>query len=144
MGLGILGGLLFYELTGLSPGGIVAPAYVAVFLDHPTRIAGTVLVSVATHLVMRALGGRVILYGRRRTGLTLAIGFLLQAGWEGIATSEAAGGFASGFAAIGFIVPGLIAADMERQGILRTWAGLLIVAAAVWLVIAAIQGVGWL
>jgi len=144
MGLGILLGLLFHEVAGLSPGGVVAPAYLAVFLDQPARVAGTLLVSAATYAAMRGLGAGLMLYGRRKMGVTLAVGFLLRLGWDAIITTSGAGAAAAGFTAIGFIVPGLIASDMERQGVLRTWAALLIVAALVRLAIYAARGLGWL
>ncbi len=144
MGLGIVLGLAFHEVVGLSPGGVVAPAYLAVFLDQPARVAGTLVVSLATYLVMRGLSVRLMLYGRRKTGFTLAAGFVLRWLWDTVAATAATGAATAGFAAIGFIVPGLIANDMDRQGVVRTWAGLLIVASVVRLIVLAAQGLGWL
>lgn len=144
MGLGILCGLAYHELIGLSPGGIVAPAYLAVFFDQPARVAGTFVVSLGTYVLMAVLTRTLFLYGRRRFGLTLAMGFLLRWAWDASTLAAGASLVGLGFQAIGFIVPGLIANDMDRQGVVRTWASLLIVAAVVRLAILALQGLRWL
>lgn len=143
MAVGILLSLAFHEVVGISPGGIVAPAYLAVFLDQPTRVAGTLAVSLITHAVMRLLALGLLLYGRRKASLTLAVGLALRWAWEAIITGPAGDATGAGLVAIGFIVPGLIAVEMERQGVARTWTGLLIVAATVRLVLLVIQGLGW-
>ncbi|MDR7468441.1 MAG: poly-gamma-glutamate biosynthesis protein PgsC [Armatimonadota bacterium] len=143
MALGILLGLAFHEVVGISPGGVVAPAYLAVFLDQPARVAGTVVVSLVTHAVMRLAALGLLLYGRRKTSLTLAVGFAVRWAWDMLVTGPARDATGAGLVAIGFIVPGLIAVEMERQGVARTWAGLLIVAATVRLVLLVMQELGW-
>jgi hypothetical protein len=40
--IGIASALLYTEATGLLPGGIIVPAYIALYLDHPLRVAATV------------------------------------------------------------------------------------------------------
>lgn len=42
IGIGIIIGFLFYEVVGLSPGGIVVPGYLALFIDQPGRIVLTI------------------------------------------------------------------------------------------------------
>lgn len=140
IGLGILLGVVYQEVLGLSPGGVIAPAYVAVFYDSPGIIVGLVVVSLVTFLVMRSLTAPLFLYGRRKFALTLVVAFLLRWIWDLAAT--AAGVVVPavlGFQIIGFIIPGLIAIDIERQGIARTWIGLLLVAAMVRLVVTSLQ-----
>lgn len=141
MGLGIAFGLAFHEILGRSPGGIVSPAYIAFFLDQPGRVAATLVVSLLTYAVVTLAGRYVLLFGRRRTGLMLLAGFLLRWLWEGATVAIVPG---TPFDAIGFLVPGLIANDLDRQGIVSTWASLLIVAALVRLVLLTLRGLGWL
>ncbi|RXG66319.1 poly-gamma-glutamate biosynthesis protein PgsC, partial [Candidatus Atribacteria bacterium 1244-E10-H5-B2] len=45
IGIGIVVSFAFYEIVGLSPGGIVVPGYIALFLDQPIRILVTLLVA---------------------------------------------------------------------------------------------------
>lgn len=141
MGLGIVYALAFYEFLGRSPGGIVAPAYVAFFMDQPGRVAATLALSLLTYAVVTLAGRYVLLFGRRRTGLMLLAGFLLGWLWS---NASAAAFPATPFDAIGFIVPGLIANDLDRQGIVTTWASLLLVSALVRLTLLALRGFGWL
>jgi len=116
--IGIFGGLLSYELMGLSPGGIVTPGYLALFVDQPMRILGTLIVSMATYAGVRLLSNFMLLFGRRRFVVTMLMSFLLRWGWDLLVgqvlltTPE--------LRVVGFIVPGLIANDFERQGVCAT------------------------
>lgn len=141
MGLGIVFGLAFHELVGLSPGGVVAPAYLAFYMDQSPRVAATLAVSLLTYGVVAVASRYVLLFGRRRAGLMLLVGFALRWLWEGLTLTISPG---LGFDAIGFIVPGLIANEVDRQGVAATLSSLLIVAAVVRLVVLALMGLGWL
>lgn len=114
---GILVSLVFCELTGLSPGGIVVPAYFAIFLMEPVRVGSTIVLALVCMGVVYLLSGHMILYGRRRFAMFLITGMLLKA----------ALGMVAGYAipsllvtSIGWVIPGLLARDMERQGIWMT------------------------
>jgi len=37
IGIGVMVSFAFYEIVGFSPGGIVVPGYIALFLDQPVR-----------------------------------------------------------------------------------------------------------
>ncbi len=141
MGLGIACGIIFQELAGVSPGGVIAPAYLALYLDQPGRVVSTLVVSLLAYGAV-AIGGRsLLLYGRRRTGATILVGFVLRWAWEGAALSAWPG---LGLDAIGFLVPGLIAVECDRQGVISTWSGLLIVASVVRLAVLTLRGFAWL
>ncbi|MEA4932536.1 MAG: poly-gamma-glutamate biosynthesis protein PgsC [Lawsonibacter sp.] len=116
---GILAAVVFTELTGLSPGGLIVPAYVALYLYSPARVLSTLLLSFVCLGVVHLCSRWMILYGRRRYFLFLAVGMLLK---------MALGLSGTGIAAtIGYLVPGLLGRDMERQGILKTLLSLAIV-----------------
>ncbi|NMA70871.1 MAG: poly-gamma-glutamate biosynthesis protein PgsC, partial [Firmicutes bacterium] len=77
VGIGVLLNLLVYEGIGLTAGGMVAPGYLALFLDQPLRVGATLLVATATWLaVAYGLGRVVILFGRRRYGAMLVVGMV--------------------------------------------------------------------
>jgi len=133
--IGLLAGFFLYEWIGLSAGGFVVPGYVALCLDRPWALGVTLGASLLTFGVVRGLSRWVILYGRRRFTLMLLTGFACQ--W----LVEAALGHLPMAAfrgeVIGFIIPGLIANEMERQGILPTLSALTILSVIVRLVLAA-------
>lgn len=123
--LGIFFGLLFYEFIGLSPGGLVAPGYVALFLDQPIRIVGTLIVSICTFLLVNWVSNYVVMFGRRRFAVTMLTSFLLRWLWEVLLLRSPVN--IPELRVIGYIVPGLIANDMERQGGIATICSLIIV-----------------
>jgi poly-gamma-glutamate biosynthesis protein PgsC/CapC len=134
IGLGITLSLIVSELVGVSAAGLVVPGYLALYLDQPARIAATFLVALTTWAVVRfGLGRLVVLYGRRRFGVTVLTGFLLNAALDRLLFAlppEAAG-----LRAIGYIVPGLIANTALQQGVGSTVGLTLLVAAAVRLIL---------
>jgi poly-gamma-glutamate biosynthesis protein PgsC/CapC len=134
IGLGMTLSLLVSELVGVSAAGLVAPGYLALYLDQPARIAATFLVALATFAVVRfGLERLVVLYGRRRFGVTVLTGFLLNAGLDRLLFARPPE--AAGLRAIGYIVPGLIANTALQQGVGSTVGLTLLVAAAVRLIL---------
>lgn len=129
---GVALGMLFTELTGVSPGGLIVPGYIALFWNQPDRLALTAGVALVSALVLRFLSRWLILFGRRRYAMFILIGFTLRAGFELALPSlfPALGGLE----AVGWLVPGIIASDVDKQGALITFAGLGAVAALVKLV----------
>ena len=129
---GVVLGLLFTELTGISPGGIIVPGYIALFWHQPDRLALTAAVALATMLVLRLLSRWLLLFGRRRYALFLLVGFTQRAGAQlalpGLVPAL------GGLEAVGWLIPGIIASDMDKQGALKTFAALGAVAALVRLV----------
>jgi len=119
IGLGLVLSLIFSETLGLAAGGMVVPGYVALMIHQPLRIAGTIIVALLTFVVVKMMSNYMFIYGRRRTVLIILIGFCF--GW---ASREffiiSPPGFTVEFQAIGYIIPGLIANWMERQGVVQT------------------------
>ncbi|MBU0519788.1 poly-gamma-glutamate biosynthesis protein PgsC [bacterium] len=139
VGLGVVFSLLFNEFFGVAAGGIVVPGYIALQMHDPYQLLGTLVVSFLTFLILKGASHFIFIYGRRRMVLAILIGFLL--------------GYLSRelvlhnlfevdirFQAIGFIIPGLIANWMERQGLFKTIAGVIIAASAVRLLLIIITG----
>lgn len=130
--LGVLLSLAFVWATGVFPGGIIVPSYLVLFLRDPERIAGTLLAAALTLAAYRLASAWLILFGRRRFAFLVLCGGLLAAGGAGIlpvlfpASVE--------FRVIGWVVPGLIAHHMERQGTLVTSAALVTATVALGLV----------
>ncbi|MEE9464816.1 MAG: poly-gamma-glutamate biosynthesis protein PgsC [Candidatus Neomarinimicrobiota bacterium] len=123
--LGILLGFVYYELVGLTPGGIIIPGYIAIFLDRGWMLLTTLLVVLITLLLIMGLSRLVILYGRRAFLAAVMIGFLLKWGIESYLIGIP--GVTHELEVIGYIIPGLIANEMRKQGIGATLASLLVV-----------------
>lgn len=116
---GLVASLLLSELVGLSAGGLITPAYLALLVEQPWRLAGTALAAVLAYAGFRALSRVLILFGRRRFVAMVLLGVTAKWLVEAVAPALAGTLFAS-VGAIGYVIPGLIANDFERQGILPT------------------------
>ena len=138
--IGIALNLVFTELFGFASAGLVVPGYLALYLGHPGRLAATLLLSVATWATVRYGFSRlIVLYGRRRLGVTVLVGFVLN-GLLNLALRELPPQ-AVDLRMIGYIVPGIIANEALTQGVVPTLATTLLISGLVRLVIVLV--IGW-
>ncbi len=127
LALGITLNLVFTELFGLASAGLVVPGYLALYLNQPARVLATFAVALATWaLVRHGFMRLVVLYGRRRFGVTVLTGFVLNALGTRLVGEIPLGPV--DLRAIGYLVPGLIANTALAQGVWPTL-GLTLVAA---------------
>jgi len=117
---GIVLGLVFTELTGMSPGGIIVPGYLAIFLFQPLGIALTGIAAVGAMFGTRLVSRLFFLFGRRRYAVCLLFGILLKLGVERLSTGLPILNSVTNVRLIGWLIPGIIANDMYKQGIPRT------------------------
>lgn len=134
VGLGVIISLLFSEMLGASAGGIVVPGYIAMYLDEPYQIIGTILVALVTWGIIRVIGSFTLLYGKRRMVLSILVGFIIGLLSRviiirGVTLVELQ------MQSIGYIVPGLIANWFERQGFIKTLSTMMIAAVLVRLIL---------
>ncbi|HHE38809.1 MAG TPA: poly-gamma-glutamate biosynthesis protein PgsC [Candidatus Cloacimonetes bacterium] len=130
IGLGVLISLFFLETFGAAAGGIVVAGYVAMFLHHPVTIFATLFISFIVFAIVRLLSKVMFIYGRRRMVISVLLGFVL--GW--IARTYGLFSFLPteySVNVIGYIIPGLIANSMEKQGITKTFAIMTVAAVVV-------------
>lgn len=131
IGLGLVVSLVFSEILGLAAGGLVVPGYIALYLDHPLRVLGTILASLITFGVVKLLSRFILLYGRRTLVFSVLAGFLFGYLTRHLLFLNASLGLpleADLLQSIGYIIPGLIAYWMLRQGILETLCTMLMAA----------------
>lgn len=117
IGIGIVLSLVLSETLGVTAGGIIVPGYIALHLHDPLQVFSTFVVALLVWVIIQLLGKVMFLYGKRRMVLALILGFFL--GYVSRNFVFLPEDFGS-VAAIGNIIPGLIANWMDRQGILRT------------------------
>jgi len=125
--IGLAVALLYIEATGIYPGGIIVPAFLAASLDQPLRAAATIVVACVSLLLYKLLARYFILFGRRRFVILLFLGALISQLFAMAASGLPAG--PAELRVIGFIIPGLLAGNLERQKFLPTLASLVTVTA---------------
>ena len=118
IGLSIILGFISTELLGLFTGGLVSAGYLAFFLEQPYRVASTLVLSLVVYGLTKLISKAVILYGRRRFMLTVILGILL--GWIYESHAYYLNGISQDLRIIGYMIPGLLANDMCKQGVWRT------------------------
>ncbi|HJP65043.1 MAG TPA: poly-gamma-glutamate biosynthesis protein PgsC [Actinomycetota bacterium] len=137
LAIGLVVSLLLAETLSIAPGGYIVPGYIAVNLGAPGRVLATIGVAVATLIVMKAVGQVTLLYGMRRFVLYLLTGFTIGMLYA-ILVEHSLGDPAE---SIGFVVPGLIAGWMDRQGMAVTLGSMMTVAVLAGLVLLVLPGV---
>ncbi|MBN2171577.1 MAG: poly-gamma-glutamate biosynthesis protein PgsC [Candidatus Krumholzibacteriota bacterium] len=143
IGLGLVVSLVFSEILGLAAGGLIVPGYIALYLHEPLRIAGTVLAALVTFVSLKLVSRFVLLYGRRTLVFCVLAGFVFGFLTRYLLAFNAAVGVgvdASLLQSIGYIIPGLIAYWMLRQGVVETLCTMLMAAFIVRLALAVAYG----
>ena len=127
--VGVAVSVLLYERTHVTTGSIVVPGYIGVQVLNPASLVITAINSILTYvLVSRVLPKFTVVYGRARfvlnvfVSVVLAISFTTAIG----ALSPAAAGE---FETIGYVIPALIAYDMNRQGPRKTGSAVMVAGA---------------
>ena len=110
--LGIFLSLIFTELTDLSPGGIIVPAYFAMYAYDWKRLLGTIILALLCMLIVHFMSKYMILYGRRRYAVYIMTGVLLK-----FLIGSMGAGVSFSF---GSLITGILGRDMEKQGIPKT------------------------
>jgi poly-gamma-glutamate biosynthesis protein PgsC/CapC len=119
IGIGLFVSLLYAENFGVVPGGIIVPGYLALGIDDPVVVILTLGISLLTFFIVRVLATVMIIYGRRRTALMILIGFLLGSLVRAaLGVGTPIGPFEVDV--VGYIIPGLLAIWMDRQGVVVT------------------------
>jgi poly-gamma-glutamate biosynthesis protein PgsC/CapC len=120
--LGIVISMIIYKQTGRTLGGVIVCGYLALYVGHPVHIIVTLAMAYFTfQIVHNILKKRYMLNGRKLFEVEILVGILFQVSWLTlikILTKEDLD--LSALYGIGFVLPGVIAHDMGRQGPLNT------------------------
>lgn len=139
IGIGLVVSLFFSEMLGLTAGGMVVPGYVALYLDRPIIVIFTLAVSYITYFIVHSLSAVMIIYGRRRTVLMILVGFAMGFLIRSLSPLELPMG-AVDLTIIGYIIPGLIAIWIDRQGLVESMSALIVASTIVRLLLILITG----
>jgi len=120
--VGVVVSVLFYERMQLTTGGAIVPAYLALSLGYPATLVSTLIAGYLTWLIVnKVIVRRRILYGRRKFEVELLVGLsLVVLSILGELLFNAFTRANAELSTIGFLVPGIIAHDMFRQGPKKT------------------------
>lgn len=120
--LGLAVALLWTEIVGLLPGGIIVPAYLALYARQPWRIAATLAAALLAAGAYKILSRWFLLFGRRRFVFLLFAGGLIGQAWLMLWPKLLTG--PQDLRVIGWIIPGLLANTIVRQKLWPTLASL--------------------
>ena len=130
LAFGMLLGMFYYQKTGWACGGIITPGVIAMYIGDPAKIGVSIAAGLLTWLILDVLVRFFSLYGRQRLAtamlIALALRYPLVSLWGETSLW------------LGWVVPGLIGADIQRQGLNTT------LTAVVSVSIATVMGVGLL
>ena len=134
LAIGIALGMLYYHKTGWACGGIITPGVIAMYIGDPGKIGFSLLAGMVTWLLLELLVRLTNIYGRQRLAAALLIALALRY------PVVAASGEASLW--LGWVVPGLIGADAQRQGPLMTLTAIATVSIATVMAVSLLQWAG--
>ena len=124
--IGIVIAVIYIEMMDIYPGGIIVPAYIALYLDQPLKVLVTIAVAFLSLYTYKLLSRYVILFGKRRFVMMVLLGALWAQVWFLVLPHF----FASPLElrAIGWLIPGLLANNLEKQKFIPTLASMFTVA----------------
>lgn len=138
--LGVIISIIFYEITDISPGGIIVPGLLVLYIKQPERIIYTIIIGILTFFIVKFISKYLIIFGKRRfvvmifvsVVLNVLIGYALS--WTSISLLN--------ISIIGFTISGLIANDIYKQGLRRTVPSIAIVVCIIQLILIVVRQVG--
>lgn len=122
--LGIIGSIFYWELTDISPGGIVVPTYFMLYLHNPKKILITVLISIVTLLIVGLISNFTIIYGKRKFSMMIIVASIVS--YVFMYLFQHYTGYPSANLIIGYLIPAILANEMAKQGIAITLSSLFI------------------
>ena len=130
---GMLLGMFYYQKTGWACGGIITPGVIAMYIGDPGKILVSLAAGLVTWVVLDLLVRFFNVYGRQRLAaamlIALALRYPLVSVWGETSLW------------LGWVVPGLIGADIQRQGVVTTLTAVVAVSAVTAMTVQLLQWV---
>lgn len=138
--LGIIMSIIFYEMTDISPGGIIVPGFMVMYIHQIDRMIYTIVISIITYLIVQFFSKYFIVYGKRKFALmiitslivNLLFGFLMRVFTINMLNIDV----------VGYTIAGLIAYEISKQGTIKTISALTIVVGLLQLMIVIFSALG--
>lgn len=123
--LSVILGFISQEFLGLASGGLISAGYLAFYLNQPLRIVSTLVMAILIWGTMLILDKIIFIYGRRRFACCVLLGIIYA--WIFNELLFLTSFISQDLRIIGYVVPGLVANDMVKQGVFKTISMLLII-----------------
>jgi len=133
LAIGMLFGMFYYQRTGWACGGIITPGIVAIYIASPDKLAVSLAAALVTWALLELLVRRFSLYGRQRLASAMLIALALRYPLVSVLGESSLW--------LGWVVPGLMGADMQRQGLVPTLAAVVAVSVATAMAVQLLQWV---
>ena len=105
-------GMFYYQRTGWACGGIITPGIVAIYIANPDKLAVSLAAGLVTWVLLELLVRQFSLYGRQRLASAMLIALALRYPLVSVLGESSLW--------LGWVVPGLVGADIQRQGLVPT------------------------
>ena len=123
-----------------TAGGIIVPGWVALHLHNPFSVFITFFIALIVFVLVEITSKFMFIYGKRRLVISLLLGFLIGLIFNTYLGTIILQQYSVEIYSIGFIIPGMIANWMSRQGVIRTVTIIFITAPIVQLIIIMLTG----
>lgn len=130
--LGVIVSIIFFEITDISPGGIIVPGLMVLYIQEPERMVYTVIVAVITYYIVKFLSKYLIIFGKRRFVVMIFVSILINFLLDMLLKMTSFNMI--NISIIGYTIAGLIANDFHKQGLKRTIPALFICVAIIELI----------
>lgn len=131
--IGLVLAVIYIEIFDIYPGGLIVPAYIALYLNVPVKVGATLVVAFLALFTYKLFSRYLILFGKRRFAFLVILGAFWAQLWFLIWPELFP--YPIGVRAVGLVIPGLLANNLERQRYLPTLASLLTVSFLTYFVI---------
>lgn len=138
--LGILVSIIFYEITDISPGGIIVPGILVIYIGQIDRMIYTVVVAIITFYVIKLISRYLIVFGRRRFVLLILVSLIINVLLQVLLKSFSINML--NISIVGYTIAGIIANDFCKQGVKKTVPALVIVVAIIELLVLCLNQIG--
>ncbi len=112
LAFGMLLGMFYYHKTGWACGGIITPGVIAMYIGDPGKVAVSIAAGLLTWMILELLVRFFSIYGRQRLAAAMLIALALRYPLVTVLGESSLW--------LGWVVPGLIGADIQRQGLMPT------------------------
>lgn len=129
--IGLVISFVILETTGIYPGGIIVPGFLALYVPFPGRLVSTFIIALLAVLLYKLISARTLLFGRRRFIFMLITGALLSTCYNLFLAGAPPLPLDS--RVVGMIIPGLMANNAEKQGIVKTFSAAAAALVLTWL-----------
>jgi poly-gamma-glutamate biosynthesis protein PgsC/CapC len=112
LAIGMLLGMFYYHKTGFACGGIITPGVIAMYIGDPWKVSISLAAGLLTWMILDLLVRFTNIYGRQRLAAAMLIALVLRYPLVSVWGETSLW--------LGWVVPGLMGADIQRQGLVTT------------------------